>query len=222
MDESPKKIKVLKNGPYELIGNIPVNHMKYVQNEKGYSLSYEEIQKYPVENKMHLCRCGRSNNKPYCDGSHNQGFDGTETAKAKTYDEMAKFIEGKQMDLLDAEELCAVARFCDTKSGTWNLVENAENPEAVDIVKHQTTHCPSGRLTMVTKTGERLEPLLEKEASVLEDPSANVMGPIWVKGGITIENSEGLIYPERNRVTLCRCGKSSNKPFCDASHMKKG
>ena len=29
---------------------------------------------------------------------------------------------------------------------------------------------------------------------------------------------DGHRYEVRNRVTLCRCGASKNKPFCDGSH----
>ena len=42
---------------------------------------------------------------------------------------------------------------------------------------------------------------------------------MWVKGGLRIESSDGTNYEIRNRVTLCRCGKSKNKPFCDSSHV---
>jgi len=42
-----------------------------------------------------------------------------------------------------------------------------------------------------------------------------------VRGGIPVESSEGQVYEIRNRVTLCRCGKSYNKPFCDGSHVKR-
>jgi CDGSH-type Zn-finger protein len=49
-----------------------------------------------------------------------------------------------------------------------------------------------------------------------------VSGPIWVRGGIEIESAEGHAYQVRNRVTLCRCGKSQNKPFCDGSHVAHG
>ena len=45
-------------------------------------------------------------------------------------------------------------------------------------------------------------------------------GPIWVRGGITVESADGREYEVRNRVTLCRCGQSSNKPFCDGSHVE--
>lgn len=217
---SNKKIKVLKDGPYEVTGNVPYDQLEFVPNAKGFSVEYKKKQDYPEQELYHLCRCGKSKTKPCCDGSHLEGFDGTETASYKTYDEMAILIEGKQMDLLDAEELCARVRFCDTKSGTWNLVSKAENPEAKDIIKHQCSHCASGRLTAVTKEGEQLEPVLPQEISALEDPAADVHGPLWVKGGIEIESVEGKTYPVRNRVTLCRCGKSKNKPFCDGRHMK--
>lgn len=216
-----KKVKILENGPYEVSGDVPLDQLQFTHNERGFSLEYEKIKDYSVDEPYYLCRCGKSANKPFCDGSHTAGFDGTETAGYKTYDEMAKFIEGNLMNLKDAPELCAGARFCDTKSGTWNLVERAENEAAKDIVKHQCENCPSGRLTAVTKEGKVLEPDLPQEVSVLEDPVAGVHGPIYVKGGITVESSEGKTYPERNRVTLCRCGKSDNKPFCDGKHLRK-
>jgi CDGSH-type Zn-finger protein len=39
-----------------------------------------------------------------------------------------------------------------------------------------------------------------------------------VRGGIPIESANGKTYAVRNRVTLCRCGQSANKPLCDGSH----
>jgi len=43
-------------------------------------------------------------------------------------------------------------------------------------------------------------------------------GPYWVRGGVRIESTDGHVWETRNRVALCRCGRSSNKPFCDATH----
>jgi CDGSH-type Zn-finger protein len=40
-----------------------------------------------------------------------------------------------------------------------------------------------------------------------------------VKGGVQIKSSDGFVYEPRNRVTLCRCGQSGNKPFCDGTHI---
>ena len=53
----------------------------------------------------------------------------------------------------------------------------------------------------------------------MQDPHESVSGPISVRGGIVIESADGREYEVRNRVTLCRCGQSSNKPFCDGSHV---
>ena len=44
-------------------------------------------------------------------------------------------------------------------------------------------------------------------------------GPIYVRGGIPIASLDGTPYEVRNRVALCRCGASQNKPFCDGSHV---
>lgn len=218
--QNPKKITVFENGPYQVTGNIPLNQLRFVPDREGASTKYEEVKKYPQQEIYFLCRCGRSKSKPFCDSSHLEGFMGKETAKHQTYDQMADFVEGNHIDLLDAESLCAVARFCDTNGTTWNLVEESDSDNANEIIIQQCCDCPSGRLTAVTKEGKRIEPELPQEISILEDPAAEVHGPIWVKGGIPIEDANGRTYPVRNRVTLCRCGKSHNKPFCDARHMQ--
>nr|WP_246267868.1 CDGSH iron-sulfur domain-containing protein [Nonomuraea typhae] len=57
---------------------------------------------------------------------------------------------------------------------------------------------------------------------LVEDPVQGVSGPIWVRGGIAVTAADGTDYEVRNRVTLCRCGASRNKPFCDGSHAAIG
>ncbi|MBB4037053.1 CDGSH-type Zn-finger protein [Dysgonomonas hofstadii] len=218
--KNTKRIKVLENGPYEVTGGIPLNQLRFVPDRQGVSMAYEEGCRFLLQEKYNLCRCGRSKSKPFCDGTHLEGFYGKETATHQTYDQMAGFIEGKHINLLDAESLCAVARFCDTNGTTWNLVEESETAETNEIVVRQCCDCPSGRLTAVTKDGKAIEPELPQEVSILEDPAAEVRGPIWVKGGISVEGADGRPYPVRNRMTLCRCGKSKNKPFCDGRHMQ--
>jgi CDGSH-type Zn-finger protein len=41
-----------------------------------------------------------------------------------------------------------------------------------------------------------------------------------VKGGVPVESADASVFENRNRVTLCRCGGSKNKPFCDGTHLK--
>jgi CDGSH-type Zn-finger protein/uncharacterized Fe-S cluster protein YjdI len=47
-------------------------------------------------------------------------------------------------------------------------------------------------------------------------------GPILLDGNVTITNGSGREAWRGNRAALCRCGASSNKPFCDGAHKKSG
>ena len=123
------------------------------------------------------------------------------------------------MQLTDSESLCAFARFCGPKGRIWNLVEKTDNPEVRKIVEYEAGHCPAGRLVVWDReTGKAIEPKFKPSLGLIEDTEKRVSGPIWVRGGIPVVSSGGQTYEVRNRVTLCRCGKSRNKPFCDGSH----
>ena len=74
---------------------------------------------------------------------------------------------------------------------------------------------------MIMRPGEAIEPDLEKSIVVIEYPPRGEHGPLWVRGGIPVVSADGEPYEVRNRVTLCRCGKSENKPFCDGSHIEE-
>ena len=158
---------------------------------------------------------------PFCDGSHARtGFDGTETATREPYGEEAKAIVGPVMTLTDVEGLCALARFCDPNGGVWALVQETDNAEARRDFVRQTCDCPSGRLVAWDNaTGEPIEPHYEPSIGLVEDPVEECSGPLWVRGGIGIVSADGHHYEVRNRVTLCRCGASQNKPFCDGAHV---
>ena len=49
-------------------------------------------------------------------------------------------------------------------------------------------------------------------------------GPLRIEGEFTIQDAEGKAYGlgGRSVISLCRCGFSENKPFCDGSHARKG
>ena len=49
-------------------------------------------------------------------------------------------------------------------------------------------------------------------------------GPLSVRGPFTLVDQDGNAYDVagRKRVSLCRCGASANKPFCDGSHVRVG
>jgi CDGSH-type Zn-finger protein/uncharacterized Fe-S cluster protein YjdI len=47
-------------------------------------------------------------------------------------------------------------------------------------------------------------------------------GPLMFDGNLTIRNSSGRDAWHGERVALCRCGESANKPFCDGAHKRTG
>jgi CDGSH-type Zn-finger protein len=214
------KIKVSKDGPYLIYGGIPIQKQVIIADSDGTATEWQPSTKYPLQEKCALCRCGQSKNKPFCDGTHMKvGFDGTETASSEEYLNQPKLIDGPALKLDDIEELCASARFCHRAGGIWNLVPKSGDLEKKRIAIEETRDCPSGRLVVLDKkTRKKVEPNFAKSIVLIEDPAMGVSGPIWVRGGVPVESADGKPYRVRNRVTLCRCGKSKNKPFCDSSH----
>jgi CDGSH-type Zn-finger protein len=218
------KVIITKDGPYRVVGAVPLANQIIETDSEGQSREWREGKSYTVQGIYELCRCGQSSNKPFCDDSHlSVDFDGTETANRAPYLDQAELFDGPQMALTDVESLCAYARFCDPDGRVWNVVEATDDPKAQEIVKHESGHCPSGRLVAWNKaTNEPYEPSFEPSIGLVQDPQVGVSGPVWVRSGITIESADGTAYEVRNRVTLCRCGASSNKPFCDGSHASVG
>jgi len=211
---------IVKDGPYLVTGDIDLSIEAIVPNEEGYSATYEKGKKFPSDKEYSLCRCGKSKNMPYCDGSHRDGnFDGTETASRKDFFESAEKMKGPDITLYDEGSLCAYARFCDRPRRAWAMASNPKNEEETKRAIEEACDCPSGRLVAVdNRTNEIYEPKLKKEITLLEDPALDISGPLYVKGGIQVEAADGHKYEIRNRQTLCRCGESSNKPFCDGTH----
>ena len=147
------------------------------------------------------------------------GFDGTETASRKPYLEQANLIDGPVLQLTDAESLCAFARFCDPNGQVWAQAARTDDPTVRENFVRQVNACPSGRLVAWDKaTGKAVEEELPISIGLVEDPQEQCSGPLWLRGGIAVVASDGFEYEVRNRVTLCRCGASNNKPFCDGSH----
>jgi CDGSH-type Zn-finger protein len=219
--KNPKmKIKIQKDGPYTVYGGIPMMDQTLVPDAKGLSVRWQKGKDYPVKEEYDLCRCGKSKTNPFCDLTHSEiFFDGTETASREPFESQAepKTI-GPEMDLTDVLPLCADARFCDRAGGVWDNLRAINNPEAKKIALQEVFDCPAGRLVLHDKAGKLIEPYFEPSIGLVIDPVVNELGPLWVRGGIPIESADGYVYEIRNRVTLCRCGKSANKPFCDGRH----
>jgi len=215
-----KKVTVLKNGPYSVSGKVNVQKITIEQDAEGNSTVWKNGDIEEVENP-NFCRCGASKNAPFCDGSHiKENFDGSETASTDSYITEAKVIEGPLITLTDNQKLCAYARFCDTFGGIWQLASSATTDEEVATAKKQSENCPSGRL--IVWDNESKKPLdipTDFAVSYIEDLWAKCSGPLRITGSVEVISQEReTSYSVRDKITLCRCGQSSNKPFCDGTH----
>lgn len=212
-------IEVLAGGPYRVHGTLTLHVQEILPNAAGQSWSYRDGQSFPIKDGATLCRCGHSRNKPYCDGSHLKAdVDLSETAAFGPLLPSAEEVDGPRYSLTDNEKYCAFGRFCDNGQRFWNEVQMPGQQHA-DLAVYMAHQCPSGRLMVWDNaTREPVEAPLAPSLSLIEDPALGVSGPLLLRGGVRVQASNGQSYEIRNRQTLCRCGASSNKPFCDGSH----
>lgn len=214
------RIKVTRSGPYMVTGSLPLSKMVIETDNEGYPLQWSETNTFPNKETYALCRCGRSKDKPYCDGSHTKaGFKGEETMDRSPYLKDVKVYDGPELKLTDKRELCVGAGFCTRAGNIWNLTVNSDTHKYKETAIQEAADCPSGRLVEWNKKGETLEPHFEPSIVVTEDQDG-IPGALWVRGGVEIESADGYVYEKRNRVTLCRCGKSGSHPLCDSSHFE--
>jgi CDGSH-type Zn-finger protein len=218
--EGKARVTVTRDGPYMVTGGVKLSEQMIATGSDGSSEDWIEHDLPSPAARYALCRCGHSSKKPFCDGSHaSVGFDGTEIADRTPFADKAKTFDGPSLALLDVESLCAFARFCDPHGQVWSQVAATGDPEIRATFIRQVQNCPSGRLVVWDKErGAALEPELAPSIGLIEDPAEACNGPIWLRGGVALIAADGSEYEVRNRVTLCRCGESKNKPFCDGTH----
>jgi CDGSH-type Zn-finger protein len=214
-------IKITKDGPYMLFGAKKITEKIILTDENGISVKYGDGKTFEIKSDpAALCRCGRSKNAPFCDASHlTADWDGTETASFQPImeQESAEAFRGPKQTLLDNQNYCAFARFCDRGGRIWNLVMQGD-AAANKLSAEEANLCPAGRLMMFTNQGESLEELSEPQVHTIEDGGLKISGPLWIRGGIRVESASGKSYEVRQKQTLCRCGASTNKPFCNGAH----
>ncbi len=212
------KIEITPHGPYEVSGNVPLKPKRPVMSELGEPLTWK-TDRDPIETEStyYLCRCGKSDNKPFCDGSHNfEGFSGTERATHDRPEEFMKRHEGVGIVIVEDGELCQHAKFCGNHLTNWfEMTKETEDTLVRGHLMSMIEKCPSGALSYEVDD-ERIEPELAMEVA----PVPN--GPLFVSGGIPVVMTDGEQMEIRNRVTLCRCGASKNKPLCDGTHATIG
>lgn len=184
-----------------------ITDLKFLVDESG-----NQLETGPV---ISLCRCGYSAYRPYCDGSHAKvGFVG-EKADDRTPDKL-KDYKGKDITIHDNRGVCCHDGSCikllpsvfRSKERPWINPDGASVGEIIDVIEK----CPSGALSYTIGT-RRYQDLDDGPAvKAIEN------GPLYVTGGIVIKDDMQSKPECQEHYTLCACGKSKNKPFCDGSH----
>lgn len=107
------------------------------------------------------------------------------------------------------QKLEGLPKVFNPKNRPWITMEHADSET---IIKH-VGKCPSGALKYYRNNEQDAEP---KGVDNVVEILAN--GPLLVHGDIVVKDSLGN-KTRKNKVTaFCRCGASSNKPYCDGSH----
>ena len=198
--EKNASVRLMPNGPYI------VNNISKLSNIKG------EIE---VGEAMALCRCGASANKPFCDGSHKKINFNSDKNDDRTEDNKEAYI-GRDITIYDNRSLCAHAGVCTDNLATVFRKKHEPwiNPDA-ETVEEITTiikKCPSGALNYsINNSDEKSE---GSESAIKVAPN----GPYVVTGRVELTDVTWGSGAKKQQFTLCRCGASKNKPFCDGSH----
>lgn len=162
-----------------------------------------------------LCRCGASSNKPYCDGTHAKiGFSSDKLDEHT--DDKRQTYNGAHITIHDNRSICAHAGNCTDglpevfrmKQEPWINADAATVDEIISVIQK----CPSGALSYSIDGVERKE--ADGESAIFI--AAN--GPYVVTGGADLLDISAGEGAAKQQMTLCRCGASKNKPFCDGSH----
>lgn len=200
-------IRTTQNGPYKVTG------VKLLKTSIGNALETEE--------EMYLCRCGGSNNKPYCDGTHKKnGFSGDDGSVH--IDNNTKAYKGKEITIYDNRNICSHRGYCTTElPSVFKESDPWINPDGdtVEKIMALCDKCPSGALSYSLAREDRNQgPNSEVSTVRLSERHYGYHGPYDVSGPIEIEGQLKRQPELKNKMTLCRCGHSKNKPYCSGEH----
>ena len=213
------KIRPLPNGPYFLINDMEPKVVENLKNSNGEPLT--------TTVGIALCRCGKSNRKPFCDGTHsvigfstkNVNLNENDTNKLTIKNKRRNYV-GKEITIHDNRRICSHAKECVNnlpsvfKLGSKPWIDS-DGSKVQDII-NTVRKCPSGALSYSIGDIEYRDPKEQR------DPIVTVLknGPYYITGGIDLigENIEFGEGASKEHYTLCRCGASENKPFCDGTH----
>jgi CDGSH-type Zn-finger protein len=193
-----------------------------IVSEQNDAITWNKTEVIDTEETYALCRCGQSSTKPFCDGTHVRvGFDGTETADPRPTATRQRILDGHGIVLRRDGSLCMHAAFCVGRTERIPaILKDAEDSDVRARVIALIDRCPSGSYTFsLEEDGPDVEADLPVAIAVTEE-ERSLAGALWVTGGVPVRRSDGQPFETRNRVTLCRCGQSANKPLCDGTHRR--
>jgi CDGSH-type Zn-finger protein/truncated hemoglobin YjbI len=197
------------NGPYLLVGKAAL------EDHLGRAVDVDE----PVA----LCRCGRSQSKPFCDGAHVDA----EFSELKDLHRVADHRDtyvGQAAVVYDNRGLCAHSGFCtDRLNSVFHLGEKpfvTASGARLDEIVRAVRKCPSGALSF-GMDGREVRDHVDQPRPATIQISRN--GPYRVVGSISLIDEAGsaIARPDGaslEHYSLCRCGSSLNKPFCSGMH----
>ena len=219
MTNNEPKIIVTRRGPYSVEGGIPLVRKEPVVSEHGEPLTWRKGEVLNTGKFYTLCGCGESGTKPFCDGSHaDSNFQHKAPGNTEPIDRNPQTYHGTGLVVEDDRSLCIHAGFCGNQAtNVWRLVSKSSDTQIRAQIISMIERCPSGALTYsLEPNGENIEPDLPVEIAITPD------GALWVSGNVPIEWADGNPLETRNRVALCRCGSSKNRPLCDGTHNEIG
>ena len=173
----------------------------------------------PIGDGAALCRCGGSAKKPFCDGTHRRiGFTDQNLADPAT-NKRATYV-GQSITIFDNRAICAHAGFCTDglkavfreDADPWIDPDGAAAAQVIAVIEK----CPSGALSYAIEGREVRDHAGPVCITVTKD------GPYAVSGGPEVVGVAFGDGASKEHYTLCRCGASKNKPFCDGSHWNVG
>jgi len=193
------------DGPYLVKG------LNDLRNSRGNSI--------PTKSVIALCRCGGSANKPFCDGTHQEnGFSGAKLVDGSA--DRRDTYQGQRITIHDNRAICAHAGRCTDglaavfKYGSEPWID--PNGATIEAIIETIQQCPSGALSYSLEGIENRDQQREPAITIAKD------GPYAVVGGVRLVDQPWGQGASTEHCTLCRCGGSKNKPFCDGTHWSIG
>jgi CDGSH-type Zn-finger protein len=211
MTTQKPKLACLPNGPYYLLHDMTPAEVPNLRRANGAACANVR--------GIALCRCGGSANKPFCDGTHSANGFKSERIAQDSLDQRTSYA-GKRIAIHDNRGICAHAGACtDNLKSVFRMgAEPWIDPDgaAVDEIVATIRKCPSGALSYSLEGVEHRDQARAPMVTVTDD------GPYAVTGGVELTGVPFGDGASREHYTLCRCGGSKNKPFCDGAHWSLG